>query len=306
VIHAIEFDDVTWRAGNDFSIEKLTLRVPQGSIYGFLGPNGAGKSTTIRLMMGMMKPEGGDIRMLGESVPRALPRVLQRVGYVPERPHLFSRLTVKEAIDVHASFHHRWDALWATELLERLDLRPDQQIRRMSKGQTGKLMMLLALAVRPHLLILDEPTDGLDPVIRRDVMTTVLDYVAETDATIFISSHLVHELERFCDWVGVIDRGALITEVPVQEFKRGIKRLRLLNARGIPANGTPFSLLDRIPANGIRSCEEWVVHGWEGPHRALLEEAGVTVQEVVDLDLEEGFVELLKSVRIQNSREDDR
>lgn len=302
--HAIEFDSVTWSAGNDFTLDGLTLRVPQGSIYGFLGPNGAGKSTTIRLMMGMMKPAGGEIRMLGESVPRKLPEVLQRVGYVPERPHLFSQLTVKEAIDFHASFYHRWDALWATELLERLELRPDQRIKRMSKGQTGKLMMLLALAVRPHLLILDEPTDGLDPVIRRDVMTTVLDYVAETDATIFISSHLVHELERFCDWVGVIDRGSLITEVPVQEFKNGIKRLRLRNTAGIPINGTPFSLLDRTPANGIRSCEEWVVHGWERPHQALLEQAGVTVQEVVDLDLEEGFVELLRSNRIRHTVEE--
>ena len=304
MIHAIELDNVTWRSGSEFTLDGLTLRVPQGSIYGFLGPNGAGKSTTIRLLMGMMKPHGGEIRMLDGAVPRDLPEVLQRVGYVPERPHLFPQLTVKEAIDYHASFYRSWDALWATELVERLELRPDQRIKRMSKGQTGKLMILLALAVRPHLLILDEPTDGLDPVIRRDIMTTVLDYVAETEATIFISSHLVHELERFCDWVCVVDDGRLITELPVDDFKSGIKRLRLENAPDALAHGSPFSLLDRLPANGLRSCEEWVVQGWEHPHRALLEEAGVMVREVVDLDLEEGFVELLKSTRLQRTRGD--
>ena len=302
--HAIELTDLTWRSGGGFTLDGLTLRVPQGSIYGFLGPNGAGKSTTIRLLMGMMKPHGGEIRMLDGLVPRELPEVLQRVGYVPERPHLFPQLTVKEAIDYHASFYRSWDALWATELVERLDLRPDQKIKRMSKGQTGKLMILLALAVRPHLLILDEPTDGLDPVIRRDIMTTVLDYVAETEATIFISSHLVHELERFCDWVGVVDDGRLITELPVHEFKNGIKRLRLDNPSDALLDRSPFSLLDRLPANGIRSCEEWVVQGWEHPHREILEQAGVMVREVVDLDLEEGFVELLRSTRLQRAGED--
>ncbi len=302
--HAIELDDLTWRSGGEFTLDRLSIRVPQGSIYGFLGPNGAGKSTTIRLLMGMMRPHGGRIRMLDGRVPRDLPDVLQRVGYVPERPHLFPQLTVKEAIDYHAAFYRSWDALWATELVERLDLRPDQRIRRMSKGQTGKLMILLALAVRPYLLVLDEPTDGLDPVIRRDIMTTVLDYVAETEATIFISSHLVHELERFCDWVGVVDDGRLITELPVQDFKNGIKRLRLENASDALLQRPPFSLLDRLPANGIRSCEEWVVQGWEQPHRQLLEREGVMVREVVDLDLEEGFVELLRSTRLQRARED--
>ena len=302
--YAIEFDDVTWRAGSDFALENFSLRVPRGSIYGFLGPNGAGKSTTIRLLMGMMKPQGGKIRMLEGRVPQDLPEVLQRVGYVPERPHLFPQLTVKEAIDYHASFYRSWDALWATELLERMDLRPDQPIKRLSKGQTGKLMMLLALAVRPQLLVLDEPTDGLDPVVRRDIMTTVLDYVGETGASIFISSHLVHELERICDWVGVVDDGELLTELPMNDFKNGIKRLRLENAPTQPFDLAPFSLLDRIPANGLASFETWVVHGWEDPHRGVLEEHGVMIREVVDLDLEEGFVELLRSTRAQRSRED--
>jgi len=301
--YAIEFDRVTWRAGDDFALSDFSLKVPRGSIYGFLGPNGSGKTTSIRLMMGMMKPHGGAIRMMEGRVPQDLPEVLQQVGYVPERPHLFPQLTVKEAIDYHASFYRNWDALWATDLLERMDLRPNQPIKRLSKGQNGKLMILLALAVRPQLLILDEPTDGLDPVVRRDIMTTVLDYVSEAGATIFISSHLVHELERICDWVGVVDDGELLAELPMTDFKNGIKRLRLENAPTTSFDLAPFSLLDRIPANGVSSYETWVVQGWKDPHRGVLEQAGVQVREVVDLDLEEGFVELLRSTRAQKAME---
>src|SRR5437879_13656082 len=108
----------------------------------------------------------------------------------------------------------------------------------------GKLEMLLALAQRPGLLVLEESGDGLDPVVRRDVLTAVLDYVSQQNATVFISSHLVHELERICDWVGVMDRGRLVAELPMHSFKNGIKRLRVLNAP-VPAGNTPFLALSR-------------------------------------------------------------
>jgi ABC-2 type transport system ATP-binding protein len=156
--------------------------------------------------------------------------------------------------------------------------------------------MLLALSQRPDLLVLDEPTDGLDPVVRRDVLAAVLDYVSETGATVFISSHLVHELERICDWVGVMDRGRLIAELPMQQFKNGIKRLRIA---GAPASldRLPFTLLSRQSDNGVGSTETWIVRGWEPPMRQYLDGVGATLRDVIDLDLEEGFVELLRSSR---------
>jgi ABC-2 type transport system ATP-binding protein len=179
-------------------LHNVSLRVPVGSIYGFLGPNGSGKTTTIRLFVGMMRPDSGDIRVLGKSVPKEMPRLLSRVGFVPERPHVYPALTVGEAVRFHASFYPSWDRGWCDEHTARLELHPTRRIARMSKGETGKLLLLLALSQRPDLLVLDEPTDGLDPVVRRDVLTAVLDYVSQTSATVFISSHLVHELERMC------------------------------------------------------------------------------------------------------------
>jgi ABC-2 type transport system ATP-binding protein len=293
---AIELSGVSWKAGRSFALEDVSLRVPVGSIYGFLGPNGSGKTTTIRMFMGMMKPDRGVISVLGRSVPRDIKSILARVGYVPERPHVYPALTVGEQVRVHSSFYDLWDQGWCNELMERLGLDRDRKIARMSKGETGKLLLLLALSQRPDLLVLDEPTDGLDPVVRRDVMSAVLDYVSEKSATVFISSHLVHELERICDWVGVMDHGKLVAELPMQQFKNGIKRLRVADAPH-STHDVPFTLLSRQHDNGIGSLETWIVRDWEAPMRYYFEGVGASVRDVVDLDLEEGFVELLRSSR---------
>lgn len=298
---AIEIDNVQWSAKKDFALKDVTLRVPQGSVYGFLGPNGSGKTTTIRMLMGMMRPDSGSISVLGGQVPADLPSILGRVGYVPERPHVIPALTVAETLRHHGSFFPGWDREWAGALLDRLELDATQRVARLSKGQTGKLLMLLALAQRPDLLVLDEPTDGLDPVVRRDVLTAVLDYIGETGATVFISSHLVHELERFCDWVGVLDNGRLVAELPMRSFRNDIKRLRVSGAPDV-LDGAPFTLLSRSPDLGSGGQEMWIVRGWEERMRGYLEEAGATLRDVTDLDLEEGFVELLRSARPRTHR----
>ena len=197
--HAVEIRDLHYRAGKNFEIRELGLRVPTGSLYGFLGPNGSGKTTTIRLMLGLLRPLRGTITVLGASVPRDIPRILARTGYVPEQPHLYTSLTVDEALRFHAVFYPTWDGTWANELVGHFQLDRGRRLSQLSKGEMGKLEMLLALAQRPELLVLDEPTDGLDPVVRRDVLAALLDYVSQQNATVFISSHLVHELERICD-----------------------------------------------------------------------------------------------------------
>ena len=169
---------------------------------------------------------------------------------------------------------------------------------RMSKGETGKFLMLLALSQRPELLVLDEPTDGLDPVVRREVMTAVVDFVSQRGATVFISSHLVHEAERMCDWIGVMDRGRLVAEMPTDSFKGGIKRLRIT---GAPAavEGTPFVLLSRERGEGVGAAETWVVRGWKPLMHQYFDQLGARLNEVEDLDLEDGFVELLRTFRAE-------
>lgn len=291
---AIETRELEWRAGKQFALQQLSLNVPAGAIYGFLGPNGSGKTTTIRLLLGLLRAQSGSIQVLGHSVPDQVHLALLRTGYVPERPHLYPTLTVGESVRYHAAFYPGWDATWAADLQRRFGLDDGRVVGRLSKGEMGKLMILLALAQSPELLVLDEPTDGLDPVVRREVLTALLDYVAGRRASVFISSHLVHELERICDWVGVMDRGRLVAELPMQTFKNGIKRLRVQRAPALLGD-LPFVLLAREPAEA--TGETWVVRGWQPPMAQYFEGIGATLRDIVDLDLEEGFVELLRTAR---------
>lgn len=292
---AIETRNLCYRASREFAIDDLSLHVPTGSLYGFLGPNGCGKTTTIRLLLGRLRARAGSIALLGHPVPSELPAALARTGVIPDRPHLYPYLTVIEALALHRAFYRSWDGRWAAELLLQMQLRPDQKISAMSKGETAKLMLVTALAQMPDLLILDEPMDGLDPVVRRDVLAALLEYVAAHEATVLVSSHLVHELERFCDWIGVMDRGRLVVEVPMNAFRNGNKRLRMSWETPAEMRDAPFTVLSRQRDAGM--CETWVVRGWQSEMSAWFAPRGAQLRDVADLDLEEGFVELLRAFR---------
>jgi len=292
--HAIETESLEYRAGKRFALHGLNIHVPAGSIYGFLGPNGSGKTTTMRLLLALLRPQRGRIRVLDGEMPADAPRLLARIGFVPEQPHLDSTFTVREMLQFQAPFYRTWDARRAEDLLRQFQLDDQQVIGRISKGQKAKLLILLALAQRGELLLLDEPTDGLDPVVRRDILFALLEYVSQYKATILISSHLVHELERICDWIGVLDDGRLVTETPMATLKNGIKRLRV---KGAPqtVGAMPFVLLGRQISNG--AGETWVVRDWSPEMAAYFDGIGASLEDVIDLDLEDSFVELLRASR---------
>jgi ABC-2 type transport system ATP-binding protein len=289
----IHLSHITHRLGKHFALRDLSLRVPQGAVYGLLGPNGSGKTTVMRLLMGMSRAEEGSVIVAGHELPDGAANALATVGYVPERFHLYRGLTVAHALSFHAAFYPRWDVSMASQLLDDYALRRDQVIGAMSKGESGKLMMLMALATRPSVLLLDEPTDGLDPVARRDMLSSVLSYVAETGATVLITSHLIHDVERMCDWVGLMDDGAVVMESPLVTFRDALRRLRVQGAS--PALGSaPFSIVAR--RNGGR-IEEWVVRGFGAEGRAWMTAQGMELLDVQSMDLEETVVELLRSAR---------
>jgi ABC-2 type transport system ATP-binding protein len=291
---AIILRNLGYRAGKEFAIRELAMTVPTGSVYGFLGPNGSGKTTTLRLMLGMLPADDGSINVLGHDVPSGVHKALARIGYVPERLHLYPTLTVEETLRYHRAFYRDWDDARADALRMQFGLRAEQLVERLSKGESGKLMMLIALAHHPELLVLDEPTDGLDPVVRRDVLAALLEYVSTRGATVLISSHLIHEQERICDHVGVMDAGRLIAEMPMAAFRGGIKRLRVTGAP-VQVSALPFTLLNRGLSTGRE--EEWVVRGWQPGMKDFFANAECELREVMDLDLEESFVELLRAAR---------
>lgn len=294
--NAVETKSLRYSPGAGFTIEDLNLHVPAGAIYGFLGPNGSGKTTTLRLLLGLLRLQGGSITVLDRPIPVHASDVLARIGYVPEQPHFDQTRTVRELLRFQAAFYSTWDWAAAETLLKQFELDERKPFGKLSKGQKAKVMMLTAMAQRPDLLVLDEPTDGLDPVARRDILSSLLDYVADRQATVIISSHLVHELERICDWVGVMDNGRLVTEVPMTRLKNGTKRLKI---SGLPADQatlapTPFV---RMAREKLGQRETWIVRNWEPGMAEYFPSQGVKLDEIVDLDLEDGFVELLRAFR---------
>ncbi|HET7025010.1 MAG TPA: ABC transporter ATP-binding protein [Gemmatimonadales bacterium] len=292
---AVETAGLRYSPGSGFELHALDLHIPRGTIYGFLGPNGSGKTTTIRLILGLLRPLAGRITVLDRTIPDHSSQVLARIGYVPEAPHFDPTLTVREILRFQAAFYPSWDHAWAENLLAQFELDDRKPFGALSKGQKAKLMMLTVLAERPELLILDEPTDGLDPVARRDILAALLEYVTTGTASVLISSHLVHELERICGWVGVMDQGRLVTESSMERLKDGMKRLTIANApTELPE--APFRLLSRKSVDGT---ETWTVRDWEPAMTRWFPEHSIELRRVVDLDLEEGFVELLRAFRVE-------
>ena len=171
--NAAETKDLGYSPGGKFRIEALNLHVPAGAIYGFLGPNGSGKTTTLRLLLGLLRPRSGSITVLGHAMPAASAEVLARVGYVPEAPHFDGTRSIRDLLRFQAAFYPTWDWAAAEALLKQFDLDAARPFGRLSKGQRAKVLMLSAMAQRPELLVLDEPTDGLDPVARRDIMDII-------------------------------------------------------------------------------------------------------------------------------------
>ena len=202
--------DVSRRFGAKTALENVSLYVPKGGVFGLVGENGAGKTTLIKHILGLLKAELGSIRVFGLD-PTADPvSVLGRIGYLSEQPDLPGWMRVDELIQYTRAFYPNWDAAYAEQLRMQFGLNPSQRINTLSKGQTAKAGLLVAQAHRPELLLLDEPSSGLDPLVRRDILEAVIRTVADEGRTVFFSSHLLEEIERVSDHVAMIHRGRVV------------------------------------------------------------------------------------------------
>src|SRR5246127_4517993 len=193
-----------------FLLDNVSLELPEGSILGFIGANGAGKSTTIRILMGLVRQDSGSVHVLGRSMPAEQTAAKLNIGFVSEDMRLYGAATLEWHMNFVASIYPQWNQSYAETLLRRFDLKPQQKIKGLSHGQRVKGALLLSLAREPRLLVLDEPTTGLDPVARREVLSELTAVLADEHRTIFFSSHNTLDVEQISDRIAFIDRGRMI------------------------------------------------------------------------------------------------
>src|SRR3954451_21773337 len=215
----IAVSDLTRRFGTRAALSAVDLLIPRGGVYGLVGANGAGKTTLIRHILGLLRAEMGSVRVFGRD-PLADPvGVLSRIGYLSEENDLPGWMRVDELMRYSRAFYPGWDDAYAGELRTMFALDPTAKIRTLSKGQKARAGLVIALAYRPELLMLDEPSSGLDPIVRRDILGAVIRTTADEGRTVLFSSHLLEEVEQVADHVTMIDGGRIIVSGPLKEIK---------------------------------------------------------------------------------------
>ncbi|NKB68852.1 MAG: ATP-binding cassette domain-containing protein [Candidatus Latescibacteria bacterium] len=283
---AIALEGLTVRYGQKTVVDDLHLDVPEGTVCGFLGRNGAGKTTTINVLMNMLKATAGEARVLGLDPVKDALELRRRIGYVADNPALYGWMKVREIAWFTGQFYDNWRQDKVDGLIERFGLDPEQKIKHLSKGMNAQLALALALGHEPQLLILDEPASGLDVVVRRDFLEGIIGLIQEEGRTVFLSSHLVHEVERIADRVAIIEEGRLVTEGDIDTVKEGVKRVVVQLGEGRELQD--IAGLRQMQGDGAQRL--LTVEGYGDEQAAQIEAQGGQILDVVDLGLEDAFV----------------
>jgi len=269
-----------------FALRDISLELGAGQIMGLVGPNGAGKTTTIRILMGLLSADTGEVRVLGQPMPTRQDLAKRDIGFVSDEMRMFNHATFAWHLKFAESIFPSWDAAYAAQLLDRFHLRPAQLTRNLSRGEHAKALLLLALARRPRLLVLDEPTSGLDPVARQEVLSELMDVLVDENRAIVFSSHNTADVERISDRITFIDRGRIIDCSDKETFLEHWRRLQLQLNEGAVLPRIPSI----VPESGGGRLVSVTTNDYSPDLHGLLGKAGVIVREVQRMTLEEIFV----------------
>jgi ABC-2 type transport system ATP-binding protein len=277
--------------GAQAAVSDLSLKIQPGAVYGFLGRNGAGKTTTMRMLLGLVRPTKGSARVLGLDPTKEpeLLRILERVGFVPQRKQLYGWATPAELVWMNRSYFPRWSDEMAAQLAKRLEIPMKVAFKKLSIGNQSKVALLLALAQGAEILILDEPTAGLDPVMVDEILRTLIEDHVSQGRTIFVSSHHLGEVEQICDWVGILEEGRLLLESRLEEIRQEF-RLVIASGEGLPVAASP----DVVSVTTDGRFRRYVVAREAERFAADLRQHGATILEITPLGLRELFLHLVR------------
>jgi ABC-2 type transport system ATP-binding protein len=282
------------RFGKKTALNDVSLVVPKGKVFGLVGENGAGKTTLIKHVLGLLRPHEGSVRVFGMDPIAEPDRVLAHIGYLSENRDLPDWMRLRDLMRFMRAFYRDWDQGFADELMNRFELDPQARVRHLSRGERAQAGLLVALAHRPELLVLDEPSSGLDPVVRRDILSAVIRTVADEGRTVLFSSHLLDEVDRVADCVTMIHKGRVVLSAPMEEVRENHHLVTLRFPS--PQAGPPV-----LP--GVLSCEgaeeEWTVlaNGKFDALKTAAESLGAVIIEERTPSLEDIFVARVRVAR---------
>ena len=277
----LELKHVTKTFGELKALNDLTMTVPKGAVYGLVGPNGAGKSTAIRHITGIYRADSGTITLEGQTIYEN-PEVKQTIGLIPDDIFYFPAASMDEMANYYQGMYPQFDRELYEKLFEIFQLPRKGQIRRFSKGMQKQAAFHLTLCCHPEMLVLDEPVDGLDPVMRRQVMSLILADVAEHGTTVLISSHNLRELEDVCDHVGIMDHGHMLLEKSLADMQGATHKLQLVGE--VPEG---LEILHESTSGRLKTL---IVRGQPWEITAKAEAAQLAYFDLLPLSLEEIFI----------------
>lgn len=267
------------------ALDDMTMTVPKGSVYGLVGPNGAGKSTIIRHITGIYKQDSGDVLVDGAPIFEN-PAVKSRIAYIPDEIFYFNNASIREMTNFYRSIYKTFDEERFKKLGEVFNLDPKRQMRRLSKGMQKQAAFWMAVSMRPDILVLDEPVDGLDPVMRRQIWSIVMADVAENGTTVLVSSHNLRELEDVCDHVGIMNGGKIMIERSLSDLQENIVKIQL----ALPDGGELPADLDILHKSNTGRLQSLIMHGNREELTAKLQTSNPLFMDIVPLTLEEIFI----------------
>ena len=286
----LKIQNLTKTFGNFRALDDLSMTVPKGAVYGLVGPNGAGKSTAIRHISGVYRPDSGSVTLEGLPVYEN-PMLKARIGYIPDEIFFFPSATLEEMRRFYRGLYPNFDDALFDRLYEVFQLPKKGQLRRFSKGMQKQAAFHLSICTRPDLLVLDEPVDGLDPVMRRQVMSLVLSDVAQQGTTVLISSHNLRELEDVCDHVGIMDKGRMLLERSLADMQGNTVKLQLV--------GDAPESLEVLHSTASGRLNTLIVRGSAEEVSATVRATSPAYFDVLPLSLEEIFIYELGGVNYE-------